>query len=262
MKTKTLGRIIMVLALLAIGALFAWYFYAQPAIRTANANAVVWADAQKVAEARVKYLEANPIVKTEIATKTVEVEKIVEKPVEKIVEIKIPVTETVTIKVPSADPITPTLKLDTPVLASGKAPVVSAPKLIAEVSIEGQNPTKVYSPQVGDGGPCWFYAGPGLSQTVKISVKLLDDAAFAGDADAIKVGDKMLGKQNDADDVIVFGDSPGTYSFTAYSVGICVANQTQPPAGKADKVFNNRDYNGDGRSAYWLGPKGEVTKTR
>lgn len=257
---RTLGRIFGVLVLLAIGALVAWFAFARPMQSALVAQQDQLAAAQvrtDNADSRVKELETNPIKVTEVVTKMVEVP--VEKVVEKIIEVRVPFTVEVPISA-GAYPITPTLKLDTPI--APKALVETAPKLVAEVSIEGQEPTKVYSPQVGDGGLCWFYAGPGLSQVVSVTVKLLEGSAFAADADAIKVGDKMLGKQNDADDVIVFADSPGTYNLIAYSVGLCVANQSPAPAGKADKVVANRDFRQDGRSMYWLGSAGEITKVR
>jgi len=84
---KALGRLFMVLGLLGIGALVVWFAFARPAVQGASATQEQLAAAQtraSKAESRVKNLEANPIVKTEIVTKTVEVVK--EVPVVKIVE--------------------------------------------------------------------------------------------------------------------------------------------------------------------------------
>lgn len=106
---RTLGRIVGVLALLAIGALVAWFAFARPMTQSALAAQQDQLAAAQVradnAESQAKKLTDNPIVRTEVFTKEVPVEKVVEK----IVEIKVPVDKIVEKVVEVTNPTTPTL---------------------------------------------------------------------------------------------------------------------------------------------------------
>lgn len=93
---KIVGRILMVLAFMAVGAGVLWFAVTRPAVANQDAlNVRLEATQARVAnaEARVKELTDNPIKVTEVITREVpvEVEKIVEKVVEVPVEVDNPV---------------------------------------------------------------------------------------------------------------------------------------------------------------------------
>jgi len=119
---RTLGRIVGMLALLAIGALVVWFAFAQSAMSSntgLQSQLAATQDRATSAETRVKELVANPIVKTETVIKAVEVEKIVEKPVEKIVEVRVPHTvEVPAVGISAQVPMTLTAGRPEPWLAS------------------------------------------------------------------------------------------------------------------------------------------------
>jgi len=111
---KTVGRIVGMLVLILVGASIVWFAYARPAVsgNTAMQEQLV-ATQNRIdnAELRVKELEANPIIRTETVTQTVEVVKEVEVPVEKVIEVRVPYTVEVSAtnigaQVPMTDTVT------------------------------------------------------------------------------------------------------------------------------------------------------------
>lgn len=111
-------------------------------------------------------------------------------------------------------------------------------ELIAEISFNGES-IQIWANQSVS---CVYEVEPGVGQMRNIVLTLYEGGAFAADGDAFQVADQMYGVVNHRDDVIVFGEDMGQYSFAAYSFGLCVAESldTALQARRAASGYDDR----------------------